>query len=81
MPSRPRSGRWRAGAGHCPCSRISGSRPAADGLELIGSDLEITNRVQVPAEVEEPGVAVVPKLLGEIVRKLEPGPGHRRGNR
>ena len=46
----------------------------ADGLELIGSDLEITNRVQVPAEVEEPGVAVVPKLLGEIVRKLEPGP-------
>ena len=45
-----------------------------DGLELIGSDLEITNRVQVPAEVEEPGVAVVPKLLGEIVRKLEPGP-------
>ncbi len=46
----------------------------ADGLELIGSDLEITNRVQVPAEVEEPGIAVVPKLLGEIVRKLEPGP-------
>jgi DNA polymerase III subunit beta len=45
-----------------------------DGLELIGSDLEITNRVQVPAEVEETGVAVVPKLLGEIVRKLEPGP-------
>ena len=47
---------------------------SADGLELVGSDLEITNRVQVPAEVEETGVAVVPKLLGEIVRKLEPGP-------
>src|SRR5215470_20093192 len=47
---------------------------SGDGLELIGSDLEITNRVQVPAEVEENGVAVVPKLLGEIVRKLEPGP-------
>ena len=45
-----------------------------EGLELIGSDLEITNRVQVPAEVEETGVAVVPKLLGDIVRKLEPGP-------
>jgi DNA polymerase-3 subunit beta len=30
--------------------------------------------VQVPAEVEEQGVAVVPKLLGEIVRRLEPGP-------
>lgn len=44
------------------------------GLELVGSDLEITNRVHVPADVEEPGVAVVPKLLGEIVRKLEPGP-------
>jgi len=44
------------------------------GLELIGSDLEITNRVQVPAEVEETGVAVMPKLLGEIVRRLEPGP-------
>jgi DNA polymerase-3 subunit beta len=46
----------------------------SDGLELIGSDLEITNRVQVPADVEEPGVAVVPKLIGEIVRRLEPGP-------
>jgi DNA polymerase-3 subunit beta len=45
-----------------------------DGLELVGSDLEITNRVQVPADVEETGVAVVPKLLGDIVRKLEPGP-------
>ena len=44
-----------------------------DGLELIGSDLEITNRVQVPADVEETGVAVIPKLLGDIVRKLEPG--------
>jgi DNA polymerase III subunit beta len=44
-----------------------------DGLELIGSDLEITNRVQVAADIEEQGVAVVPKILGEIVRKLEPG--------
>jgi DNA polymerase-3 subunit beta len=45
-----------------------------DGLELIGSDLEITNRVRVPADVEETGIAVIPKLLGEIVRRLEPGP-------
>jgi DNA polymerase-3 subunit beta len=45
-----------------------------EGLELVGSDLEITNRVQVPADIEEEGVAVVPKILGEIVRKLEPGP-------
>src|SRR4249919_2761796 len=44
---------------------------SGDGLELVGSDLEITNRVQVPAEVEETGVAVVPKMLGDIVRKLE----------
>jgi DNA polymerase III subunit beta len=44
-----------------------------DGLELIGSDLEITNRVKVAADVEESGVAVVPKLLGDIVRKLEQG--------
>jgi len=43
----------------------------ADGLELVGSDLEITNRVHVPAAVEEPGVAVVPKLIGEIVRRLD----------
>ena len=54
---------------------------SGDGLELVGSDLEITNRVQVPAEVEETGVAVVPKMLGDIVRKLEPGPGHGRGHR
>jgi DNA polymerase-3 subunit beta len=47
---------------------------SGDGLELVGSDLEITNRVQVPAEVEETGVAVVPMMLGDIVRKLEPGP-------
>jgi DNA polymerase-3 subunit beta len=46
----------------------------ADGLEFVGSDLEITNRVQVPADVEETGVAVIPKLLGEIVRRLEAGP-------
>ncbi len=45
----------------------------SDGLELIGSDLEITNRVQVPAQVEETGVAVMPKMLGDIVRKLEDG--------
>ena len=44
------------------------------GLELTGTDLEITNRVVVPADVEEPGVALMPKLLGEIVRRLEPGP-------
>jgi DNA polymerase-3 subunit beta len=44
-----------------------------DEIELVGSDLEITNRVQIKADVEESGVAVVPKLIGDIVRKLEPG--------
>ncbi|HEX5615313.1 MAG TPA: DNA polymerase III subunit beta [Acidimicrobiia bacterium] len=44
-----------------------------NGIEIVGSDLEITNRVQAPAEVEQPGVAVVPKMLGDIVRKLDPG--------
>jgi DNA polymerase-3 subunit beta len=43
------------------------------GLEIVGSDLEITNRVTAPAQVETPGVAVVPKMLGDIVRKLESG--------
>src|SRR5204862_1336052 len=42
---------------------------SGDGLEPVGSDLEITNRVRVPAEVEETGVAGVPKMLGDIARK------------
>ena len=46
----------------------------SDGLELVGSDLEITNRVQVPADVEVTGVAVLPKILGDVVRKLAAGP-------
>lgn len=43
------------------------------GIELVGSDLEITNRVQAPAQVDRTGVAVMPKLLGDIVRKMSPG--------
>src|SRR6476469_6518513 len=46
---------------------------SGDEVELVGSDLEITNRVSVKADVEETGVAVVPKMIGDIVRKLEPG--------
>lgn len=45
----------------------------ADAIELVGSDLEITNRVTVPAAVDQTGVAVLPKILGDVVRKLEPG--------
>jgi len=43
-----------------------------DGIEVVGSDLEITNRVQAPADVERTGLAVIPKILGEIVRRLAP---------
>ncbi len=44
----------------------------SDGvIELVGTDLEITNRVTVKADVEQSGIAVVPKMLGEIVRSLK----------
>ncbi|MGH8984478.1 MAG: DNA polymerase III subunit beta [Acidimicrobiia bacterium] len=44
------------------------------GIELVGSDLELTIRVEAKANVEGEGSAVVPaRLLSDIVRKLEPG--------
>jgi DNA polymerase III subunit beta len=48
---------------------------AADGaLELVGSDLELTIRVRVAAQIDEEGQAVLPaKLFNDIVAKLEPG--------
>lgn len=45
-----------------------------DGIDLVGSDLEITHRVHAPAQVDATGVAVIPKILGDIVKKLAPGP-------
>jgi DNA polymerase III subunit beta len=43
-------------------------------LELVGTDLELTIRVRVPAETEGTGSAVVPaRLFSEIVHKLEAG--------
>ena len=43
-------------------------------LELVGTDLELTIRVRVPAESESEGSAVVPaRLFSEIVRQLEGG--------
>ena len=39
----------------CRCSRICGSPRRRRSLELVGSDLELTNRVQVPAEVDDDG--------------------------
>ncbi len=57
---------------------LSGLRVSANtdsGIELVGSDLELTIRVQAPAQVEGEGSAVVPaRFFSEIVRKLEPGP-------
>lgn len=53
---------------------LSGLRITAtpDSVELVGSDLELTIRVQVPVHGETEGVAVVPaRLLGDIVRNLE----------
>ena len=53
----------------------------ADGLELVGSDLEITNRVQVPAEVDETGVAVVPEAVRRDRAQARARAGHGRGHR
>ena len=48
---------------------------AADGLTLSCFDYEISARVTVPAEVFEPGTALVPgKLLAEITRSLPASP-------
>jgi len=43
-------------------------------LELVGTDLELTIRVNVPAETEGEGSAVIPaRLFAEILQKLEGG--------
>jgi DNA polymerase-3 subunit beta len=55
---------------------LSGLRiGATDGtIELVGSDLELTIRVRMPAQVDELGDAVLPaKLFNDIVSKLEAG--------
>jgi DNA polymerase III subunit beta len=70
-------------AGRAVASR-SGALPILSGLlvktsggdkvELAGSDLELTIRVEAPAESDEDGAAVLPaRLFGDIVRALEPG--------
>jgi DNA polymerase-3 subunit beta len=41
-------------------------------LELVGTDLELTIRVRVPADTDDEGSAVVPaRLFSEIVRQLD----------
>ncbi len=54
---------------------LSGMLMQADagGLTLSCFDYEVSARVEVPAEVGEPGVALVPgRLLAEIARSLPP---------
>jgi DNA polymerase III subunit beta len=54
---------------------LSGMLVQADagGLTLSCFDYEVSARVEVPAEVGEPGVALVPgRLLAEIARSLPP---------
>jgi DNA polymerase-3 subunit beta len=46
----------------------------ADGeLVLTGSDMELAIETRLPVSTEADGTAVLPRLLGEIVRLLEPG--------
>jgi DNA polymerase III subunit beta len=46
----------------------------ADEIELVGSDLDLTIRVRVPAQIDEPGQAVVPaKLFDGLTTRLKPG--------
>ena len=55
---------------------LSGLRvsPTSSGVELVGSDLELTIRVEAPADTEGEGSSVVPaRLFSEIVHKLDPG--------
>ena len=55
---------------------LSGLRvsPTESGVELVGSDLELTILVEAPADTEGEGSSVVPaRLFSEIVHKLDPG--------
>ncbi|TML64429.1 MAG: DNA polymerase III subunit beta, partial [Actinobacteria bacterium] len=45
-----------------------------DGVEVVGSDLELTIRVRATAQVDTDGVAVLPaRLFADLLHKLEPG--------
>ena len=75
-PSRPPSGRSRRGPARCPCSRVSGCSDPPGRSSWSATDLELTIRVQIPADTEGEGSAVVPaRLFSEIVRQLD---GRRR---
>ncbi|MBM3673350.1 MAG: DNA polymerase III subunit beta [Actinobacteria bacterium] len=66
----------RAAAERAGLPVLSGVKVSAvgDHVELVGSDLDLTIRVQVPAQVETPGDAVVPaKLFDGLTTRLRPG--------
>ena len=47
---------------------------SSGNLELVGTDLELTIRVNIPAETEGEGSAVIPaRLFAEILQKLDFG--------
>ncbi|MEP6624191.1 MAG: DNA polymerase III subunit beta [Acidimicrobiia bacterium] len=55
---------------------LSGVHVTADTgtVELVGSDLDLTIRVSIPAQVDEPGQAVVPaKLFDGLATRLKAG--------
>lgn len=63
-------------------SSRTGAHPALSGLrvtvhddavELVGTDTELTIRAQATAHGETPGVAVLPRLFGDVIRSLPPG--------
>ena len=51
---------------------LSGLRvsPTASGIELVGSDLELTIRVEAPADTEGEGLLVGDFAVGEEVRPV-----------
>ena len=56
---------------------LTGTHIAADkdGVVFTGSDLDQTVRARIAADVEEPGVAVLPaRLFTDIIRSLPAGP-------
>jgi DNA polymerase III subunit beta len=66
----------RAVASRTPSVQALGGVKAVVGdgvLKLTGSDMELAIETEVPVQVEAEGTAVLPRLLGDIVRLLESG--------
>ena len=78
--------RWRGWRGRCPSRPVvpvlSGLRlDAADGLTLSCFDYELSATTRLPADIAEPGSALVPgRLLAEITRSLPGQPAEFRSD-